>query len=223
MSTETDFIGDVIKAFGNINLELEKGSSELELQVRRTFDELFLRKVLGYERKDIKWEKKRADLTIVDQDNFAVLKIETKRPSESIEKAQHEEQALKYEEEATRYIGLTNFLQFKLWEVKKTGPELRVNLDFSRILEQKSPLEALSSDQKSQISFLSNLTKETLFNPSKYAEFNETYARIDITTDSGFNKLLERLDHSQRTPLQLYSQGFWGIQRGIPQVRIRSS
>ena len=53
---ETNFTEKVLKAFKNITNEIEKGSSEFE--VRRTFDELFLRSVLGYERRDIKWEKK---------------------------------------------------------------------------------------------------------------------------------------------------------------------
>jgi len=133
-------------------------------------------------------------LTIIDENDFAVIKIETKRPTESIDKTQHEEQAFKYEEETTRFIGLTNFMQFKLWEVKKTGSELRVNLDFAKILEQRRAIEILSFEEKSQILFLNNLTKETLFDPSKYEKFDETYARIDITKDAGFRKLLDRLN-----------------------------
>jgi len=80
----TNFIESVLVAFKNIIGEIEKGSSELE--IRRTFDELFLRGVLGYERKDIKWEKKRADLTIIDENSFAIIKIETKKPSEDVDK-----------------------------------------------------------------------------------------------------------------------------------------
>ena len=56
MMSETNFTEKVLKAFKNIINEIEKGSSELE--VRRTVDELFLRSILGYERRDIKWEKK---------------------------------------------------------------------------------------------------------------------------------------------------------------------
>jgi len=188
----TNFVEDVLRAFKTIIGEIEKGSSELE--IRRTFDELFLRKVLGYERKDIKWEKKKADLTIVDENDFAIVKIETKRPREDIDRKDYEDQAFKYEEETTRYIGLTNFLRFKLWEIQKDGSKLRVNLDFSKILEQKKSIEDLSSEEKSQILFLNNLSKETIFDPGKYQKFNETYARIDITKEAGFRKLLDRLN-----------------------------
>jgi len=102
--------------------------------------------------------------------------------------------AFKYEEETTRFIGLTNFRQFKLWEIKRAGKELKINLDFSKLLEQRKPTEKLSGEEKSQILFLNNLTKETLFDPSKYEKFDETYARIDITKDAGFRKLLDRLN-----------------------------
>jgi len=192
MTSETGFTENVLKAFKSIIKEIEKGSSEHDVRYR--FVKYFVEEVLGYEPKYIKWEKKRADLTIIDENDFAVIKIETKRPTENIDKKDHEEQAFKYEEETTKFIGLTNFLQFKLWEVKKTGSELRLNLDFSRILEQKKSIENLSTEEKSQILFLNNLTKETLFDLSKYEKFDETYARIDITKDAGFRKLLDRLN-----------------------------
>jgi len=200
---ETNFTEKVLKAFRNIINEIEKGSTEFE--VRRTFDELFLRSVLGYERRDIKWEKKRADLTIVDENDFAVVKIETKRPTEDIDKAEHVEQAFKYEEETTKYIGLSNFLRLKLWEIKRTGSELKVDVDFSRILEQKKSVEQLSSEEKTQILFLSNLAKGSLFDTSKYERFDETYARIDITKEAGFQKLLDRLNYIANDLLLGYS------------------
>ncbi len=192
MTTEISFTENVLKAFKNITKEIEKGSSEHDVRYR--FVKYFVEEVLGYEPKYIRWEKKRADLTIVDENNFAIIKIETKKPSENIEKPEYKEQAFKYEEETTRFIGLTNFLQFKLWEIKKTGSELEANIDFSRILEQKKPVEQLTSEEKTQILFLNNLTKESLFDPSKYEKFDENYARVDITKEAGFRKLLDRLN-----------------------------
>jgi len=161
MTSEISFVENVLKAFKSIIKEIEKGSTEHDVRYR--FVKYFVEEVLGYEPKYIKWEKKRADLTIIDENGFAVIKIETKRPAESI-------------------------------EVKKTGSELRLNLDFSKMLEQRKPIENLSAEEKSQLLFLNNLTKETLFDPNKYEEFDETYARIDITKDVGFKKLLDRLN-----------------------------
>ena len=192
MASEISFTENVLKAFKSIIKEIEKGSSEYDVRYR--FVKYFVEGVLGYEPKYIKWEKKRADLTIIDENDFAVIKIETKRPTENIDRLEYKEQAFKYEEGTTKYIGLTNFLRFKLWEIKKTGSELKVDIDFSKILEQRKMIENLSSEEKSQILFLNNLTKETLFDPSKYEKFDETYARIDITKEVGFRKLLNRLN-----------------------------
>lgn len=192
MAGEINFAERVLNAFRNIGKEIEKGS--LEHDIRPRFVKYFIEPVLGYSGTDYRYEKGRTDITIFDENNFAIIKIETKKPNDDIEKPEHEEQAFKYEEETTRFIGLTNFLQFKLWEIKKTGNELRINLDFSKITEQKKPAEQLSGEEKAQILFLNNLTKEALFNPSKYEKFDETYARIDITKETGFRKLLERLN-----------------------------
>ncbi|MCK4429402.1 MAG: N-6 DNA methylase [Candidatus Aenigmarchaeota archaeon] len=205
---ELDFTEKVLKGFKNIIKEIEKGSSEHD--IRYKFVRYFVEEVLGYESRYIKWEKKRADLTIVDENDFAVIKIETKRPSESIDKIQHEEQAFKYEEETTKFIGLTNFLHFKLWEIKRTGKELMINIDFSKILEQKKSIERLSSEEKTQILFFNNLTKEGLFDTSKYEKFDETYARIDITKEAGFKKLLDRLNFIANNLLYGYTLKSFG-------------
>jgi len=208
MTSAINFTDKVLKSFKNITKEIEKGSSEHDVRYR--FVKYFVEEVLGYEPKYIKWEKKRADLTIVDENDFAVIKIETKRPTENIDKPQYKEQAFKYEEEATRFIGLTNFLQFKLWEVKKNESELRVNLDFSMILEQEKTVDQLSAEEQTQILFLNNLTKLTLFDPSKYEKFDETYARIDITNEAGFKKLLDRLNYIANTLLYGYTLKSFG-------------
>ena len=72
-----------MKAFKNIINEIEKGSSEFE--VRRTFDELFLRSVLGYERRDIKWEKKGLIYNIEVPKSDDVLNVIVRRDKTEIE------------------------------------------------------------------------------------------------------------------------------------------
>lgn len=198
----------VLKSFENIIKETENGSTEYDVRYR--FVKFFIEGVLGYESKYIKWEKKRADLTILDENDFAVIKIETKKPGIDINKPEYEAQAFKYEEEATRYIGLTNFLQFKIWEIKREERKLKVDIDFSSIIEQKKSFENLSSDIQSQILFLNNLTKQVLFDPNKYEKFDETYARIDITHDAGFRKLLDRLNYIANTLLYGYTLKSFG-------------
>ncbi len=189
MVEKPDFVDSVLNSFKNILGEVEKGSSEHD--IRYKFVKYFLEDVLGYEPRLIKWEKKRADLTIIDDNNFSVIMIETKRPQEDIEKASIEEQAFKYEEGTTKYIGLTNFSRFKLWETKDSKRELKADIDFSRLIERKSEL---STEDKGNILFLNNLTKDQIFDARKYEKFDETYAKIDITKDVGFRKLLEKLN-----------------------------
>ena len=58
--------------------------------------------------------------------------------------------------------------------------------------------------------FLNNLTKQVLFDPSKYEKFDDTYARIDITTDAGFKKLLDRLNYIANTLLYGYTLRSFG-------------
>jgi len=173
---DKSFITKIITAFSHVQKEMEKAS--LEHDMRPRFVKYFVEQVLGYSGSDYRYEKKRTDITIFDENKFAIIKIETKKPSVSIEKPEFEEQAFKYEEETTRYIGLTNFVQFKLWEVSKTTKELKINIDFSNILERK---DQLSTDEKSQLLFFTNLTKEILFDSRKYEKFDETYKRIDIS------------------------------------------
>lgn len=208
MTTERDITQNVIKAFKNITKEIEEGSVEHDIRPR--FVKYFIEPVLCYSGSNYRYEKKRTDITIFDENNFAIIKIETKKPSENIEKPEHEEQAFKYEEETTRFICLTNFSKFKLWEVNRNIKELKINLDFSRILEQKEPLESLTAEEKSQILFLNNLSKESLFNPSKYEKFDENYARIDITKEIGFKKLLERLNFIANNMLLGYTLKAFG-------------
>jgi hypothetical protein len=68
----------VLTAFSKVKAEIGKSSSEQDVRYR--FVKYFIEEVLGYEPKYVKWEKKRADLTIIDENNFAVIKIETKNP-----------------------------------------------------------------------------------------------------------------------------------------------
>ena len=68
MTKEISFIEKVLGAFKNVDKEIDKGSSEHDVRYR--FVKYFVENVLGYEPKYIKWEKKRADLTIIDENDL---------------------------------------------------------------------------------------------------------------------------------------------------------
>ena len=108
--SETNFTKKVLKAFKNIINEIEKGSSEFE--VRRTFDELFSRSVLGYERRDIKWEKKGLIYNIEVPKSVDVLNEVVRK-----DKTKTEEEIRKFEEEI-------NGLVFEIYGV--TGEEKEI-------------------------------------------------------------------------------------------------
>lgn len=110
MMNETNFTEKVLKAFKNIIKEIEKGSSELE--VRRTFDELFLRSVLGYERRDIKWEKKGLIYNIEVPKSDDVLNEIVRK-----DKTEIEEEIRKLEEEI-------NELVFEIYAVMEEEREM---------------------------------------------------------------------------------------------------
>ncbi|MBU1204946.1 MAG: N-6 DNA methylase [Nanoarchaeota archaeon] len=194
MISEISFTEKVLNAFKNIIKEIEKGS--LEHDIRPRLVKYFIETVLGYSGFDYRYEKERADLTIFDENKFVIIQIETKRPNEPIKKEQYVKQAFGYAKETTKYVGLTNFLQFKLWELIGKERKLRIDLDFDAIFKYKRlDVKSLSPREKSQILFFNNLTKDILFDPKKYEEFDENYAKIDITKKDGFNKLLERLNY----------------------------
>jgi len=67
------FADKVLLSIRNVVREVDNGSSEHDVRYR--FVKYFIEGVLGYESKLIKLEKKRADITIVDENNFAVTKI----------------------------------------------------------------------------------------------------------------------------------------------------
>lgn len=187
-----EFLKSVLKAFKDIFRETDKDSSESD--VRHLFVSYFLQRTLGYEPGYIRWERNRADITILDENRFPVVKIETKRPDIDIDKPKHKEQAFSYKEPTTKYIGLTNFKIFKLWELNNDGEVLKLNINFADVLNNKKLTEGLIPYEKDILNLV-YLTKEYLFDPSKYQKFNEHYAKIDITTNSGFNELLDKLKY----------------------------
>ena len=108
--SETNFTKKVLKAFKNITNEIEKGSSELE--VRRTVDKLFLRSVLGYERRDIKWEKKGL-----------IYNIEVPKSDDVLNEIVRKDKT-KIEEEIRKLEGEVNGLVFGVYGVTEGEMEI---------------------------------------------------------------------------------------------------
>ncbi len=182
-------VDSFIKTHKEINLETE------ELDARYRWLKYFVEEVLGYSGNEYHIEKSRADITISDEQQRAVIKIETKRP-QPLTRESVETQALKYAEPTTKYIGATNFIKLWLWERTNAGFTLKVDLDFDAILKhdrRKFDINTISPSDKGNILYLENLKKEFIYSSEKYQDFNKYYASINISNEEGFQELLKQL------------------------------
>ncbi|WP_324734977.1 N-6 DNA methylase [Thermococcus sp. SY098] len=172
-----------------------KSIGKSEFHTRDLLKRYFLEDLLGYSEKDIEWEKKKADLTVFDENRFPVIKIETKRIGHRL-RQNDMEQALKYREPGTRYIILTNIERLLLWDVS-VGKRLVLDFDFGNVFEREKHKTfeetLLTSKEKIDLYKLAELKKDVIFSPEKYIAFSKDYAKIDISTEEGFNELIEKL------------------------------
>jgi type I restriction-modification system DNA methylase subunit len=100
-------------------------------------------------------------------------------------------------------VGLTNGYRFLLWQVKQSGRELKVDLDFKAIAESRKT--TLSSTDLSQILFLERLKKDEIRSESKYQSFDEYYGTIDISDPVGFENLIDRLNYISNDVLRQFT------------------
>lgn len=203
--TEVGFNNKILRAFKKINAEITIDTVEHDFSPR--LGRYFCEEVLGYESKDIRYERNRTDVTLLDDNNFRAVLIETKRPRVDISAKEWEEQAGKYADEHTRYIGLTNGYRFLLWKIDKDQKrKLKIDLDFKSIIDSKRINEdKLTTKETEYILYFRNITKEQICCEEKYSRFDEYYARIDISEDAGFKLLIEQLKVISNSYLRQYT------------------
>lgn len=191
---EDSFVKSVIESFVRTYKEIDSKTPELDARYR--WLRHFVEDVLGYKGTEYRIENNRTDITIFDEQERPVIKIETKRLL-PLKREDVETQALEYAEPTTKFVGATNFSKFWLWEKNNSGFTLKVDLDFESILETertKFDISLVSSSEKGDILYLQNLKKEFIYSPEQYQHFNEHYAVIDISQDKGFQELLRQLN-----------------------------
>src|SRR3989344_4429167 len=205
MTQKTDnFVDKVLKAFHKILSEISEDTEEHDFSPR--LGRFFCEEVLGFESNLIRYERQRTDVTLLDENNFRAVLIETKRPSEDLDSEKWREQAGKYADENTRFVGLANGYRFLLWQVKNGKRELKADLDFKQLRENKKlSEEKLSSKEIEQILFLRNITKGEVWSEGKYSQFNDYYAKIDVSEEQGFEKLIDRLNYISNDLLRQYT------------------
>ncbi|PIT85208.1 hypothetical protein COU36_04590, partial [Candidatus Micrarchaeota archaeon CG10_big_fil_rev_8_21_14_0_10_59_7] len=204
MPKAKSFVDAVLFAFKKIDSEITEDALEHDFSPRLA--RYFCEEVLGYGSGEIHFERNRTDVTMLDENKSRAVLIETKRPREDLSAEKWHDQAGKYADATTRFVGLTNGYRFLLWEVTKRGRILRTDVDFKALVDSKRTSEdKLSTKETEQILFLGNIAKQQIWSEAKYAKFDEYYAAVDISEDAGFDKLIEQLKYISNDLLRQYT------------------
>jgi len=191
MSKKPDFSERVLEIFNKVRSEIDSGSSEYD--VRHRLMKYLIEELLGYQGKDYQAEKHRTDIRILDEThNLALVVVETKKPAVAIKEEKWKDEAFGYSDAFTKYVVLTNGLQLMVWEKARRDKPI-IDLDFDAILgQQRFTSGRLTVAEKAQLASLWELTRENLWSEKKYEDFTVS-EKIDISTDEGFQKLMEKL------------------------------
>ena len=201
---DISFTESALRAFKKIDSEITIESLEHDFSPR--FVKYFVEGALGYAGSEYAFERGRTDITLFDENHNRAVVIETKRPNEALDAQKWQEQAGKYADAATRFVGLTNGYRFLLWEATRHGRTLKVDMDFKSLIDAKRASEdKLTTKETEQLLFINNITKEQVWSASKYSIFNDYYATIDISEDSGFDKLIGQLNYISNDLLKQYT------------------
>jgi type I restriction-modification system DNA methylase subunit len=155
---------------------------------------------------DYTFERSRTDITLFDENKNRVVVIETKRPKENLDAETWRAQAGKYADASTHFVGLTNGYRFILWEIKNDEKLLKSDIDFRGLISSKKTFETkLSTKEVEQILFLNNITKGQIWSEAKYLIFDPYYAKVDVSENEGFDKLIEQLNYISNDILRQYT------------------
>ena len=202
--SNSSFTDSVLLAFKKINNEITIDTLEHDFSPRLA--KYFIEGVLAYSGQEYTFERSRTDITLFDENKNRVVVIETKRPRESLDEETWRNQAGKYADSSTRFVGLTNGYRFILWEIVDKEKTLKIDFNFKEIIDSKKLSESkLSTKEIEQILFLVNITKEQVWSESKYSNFDPYYAKIDVFEEQGFDKLIEQLNYISNDILRQYT------------------
>src|SRR5271157_315847 len=202
--SEASFTEKVLRAFKRINSEITIDTLEHDFSPR--LGRFFCEEVLGFDSKFIRYERSRTDVTMLDENGARAVLIETKRPKESLDAEKWRDQAGKYADASTRFVGLTNGYRFLLWEATKQGRILHVDLDLKAMIDEKRASEdKISTREAEQILYLGNISKEQIWSEEKYGKFNDYYATVDVAEESGFSRLIEQLNYISNDLMRQYT------------------
>src|SRR3989338_9306887 len=145
---ENSFVDGILNAFKKINAEIHIETLEHDFSPR--FVKYFVEGALGFQGSEYHFERGRTDITLLDENKNRAVVIETKRPKENLDAEKWRDQAGKYADTSTRFVGLTNGYRFLLWEVSKSGRILKADLNFESIISSKKTSEEKLSTQETE-------------------------------------------------------------------------
>lgn len=203
-NSNTSFTDRVLLAFKKINAEINIDTLEHDFSPRLA--KYFIEGVLGYSGLDYTFEHNRTDITLFDENKNRVVVIETKRPRENLDEETWRKQAGKYADASTHFVGLTNGYRLILWEIIDGEKVLKTDINFRDLITSKKTNEnKVSTKEIERILFLDNISKEQIWSESKYSSFDPYYAKIDVSEEAGFTKLIEQLNYISNDILRQYT------------------
>jgi len=201
---DMSFTERALQGFKKICSEITIDALEHDFSPR--FVEHFVKEVLEYQGNEYIFERGRTDITLLDENKRRVVVIETKRPKEDLNAEKWQNQAGKYADSSTLFVGLTNGYRFLVWQINNGNRELKVDLNIKSLIDEKRANEdKLTTKEAEYILFLGNLHKQQIWSEDKYNQFNDYYATIDVSDEDGFKKLIEQLNYISNELMRQYT------------------
>jgi hypothetical protein len=178
--------------------EALKSLGKSEIDERKAFADQVLEGLLGYDhtKGDYQIEERGTytDIAVYDKQHYRVLVIETKRSDKTIDTEDTIKQAFGYATSFTRYVGISNLREFKLYKNDKDRkPIARINFEsiFNRGLRIDKLEKGLLADEYANIDLLRFVSKEEIYDDEIFDDFEEGYHVADA---EGFMELIRTLE-----------------------------
>lgn len=202
---EQNFIETVLDGYTAIYSEIEEGDRAEHDLMPRLVRHLFL-EALDFDANSYEQEDDWNDVRFFDDEHNPVIIVEGKR--RNVDAEEGIDQAFQYASRTTyvRYLIATNIDRLLLYrrcdesdaDITRHGvsAKLLTDINFQGIINKvtgSALVEDLTLDERQGIQQLMQLRAREISNPDRYNEF-EIHDRQDVSTDEGFDNLLQSLE-----------------------------
>jgi type I restriction-modification system DNA methylase subunit len=172
-----------------------------EIDERQAFSNQILEGLLGYDhtKGDYQSEERGTftDIAVYDKQHYKVIAIETKRSDKTIDSKETIDQAFSYATSFTRYVGLSNLKEFRLYKNDKNRKLIaQINFEtiFNRGLRIDKLEKGLLANEYANIDILRFISKEEIYDDEVFDNFEEGYHAASVTDATGFADLIRTLE-----------------------------